>query len=169
MKDCLVIGRSPFINQVKWNRIDFNKYFVICCNYPVPDIPVDIVVARDDTPRPVLAPATKFISPRTGYKFTETPVEEKDIGFCCYTSSSAVWLSKRLGFDKSFLIGIDHIEDDKPFKHYDGIINNGIASAFSNKLCKEYIQKFSGVYQTNPTVKEQWDLPFVDISTLYSI
>lgn len=166
-KDCLIIGRSPFVNNVKWNKVDFDKYFVICCNYPVPNIPVDIVVARDDAPNPVLAPATQFISPKTGFKFVENAKEEKEVEFCCYTSSSAVWLSKKLGFKHSILIGIDHIEDNKPFTHYDGIVNTGVASALSNRLCKEYISRFSGIYQTNPTAIKQWDLPYLDISTLY--
>ena len=169
MKDCLLIGRSPFVNKVKWNKVDFERFFVICCNYPVPDIPVDIVIARDDTPRPVLAPATKFISPRTNYKFVTEAKHETDIEFCCYTSSSACYLARKLGFKRGYLIGIDHVEDDKPFKHYDGIINNGVATSFSNKLCKNYICSLKGIslYQTNPTVKEQWDLPFADIATLY--
>lgn len=167
MKDCLVLGRSPFINKVKWKKVDFDRYFVICCNYPVPDIPVDIVIARDDSPNPVLAPATKFISPRTGYRFVPEAKKENEVEFCCYTSSSAVWLSKKLGFERSILIGIDHIEDDKPFIHYDGIVNNGIASALSNKLCKEYISRFKGVYQTNPQVYKDWKVPYLNIELLY--
>lgn len=170
MKDCLVIGRSPFVNKVDWSRIDFNKYFVICINYPVPDIPVDIVVARDDAPNPVLAPATKFISPKTNYNFVEKATESNDIEFCCYTSSSGVYIAFKMGFKRVFLIGIDHVEDDKPFIHYDGIVNNGVATSLSNRLCKNYICQYKSkmdIYQTNPTVKEQWDLPFLDIATLY--
>ena len=169
MKDCLLIGRSPFVNKVKWNKVDFDRFFVICINYPVPDIPVDIVIARDDTPKPVLAPATKFISPRTGYKFVSEAKEDTDIEFCCYTSSSACYLARKMGFKRGYLIGIDHIEDDKPFSHYDGIINNGVATSFSNKLCKNYISSLKGIslYQTNPTALKQWDLPFADIATLY--
>lgn len=172
MKDCLLIGRSPFVNKVDWSRIDFNRFFVICINYPVPDIPVDVVIARDDTPNPVLAPATKFISPRTNYKFKEKAVLPNDIEFCCYTSSSAVFLAHKMGFNRVYLIGIDHIEDNKPFKHYDGIVNNGIATITSNRLCKNYICSYKdkmSIYQTNPTVKEQWDLPYLDIATLYSV
>lgn len=169
MKDCLIIGRSPFVNQVKWDKVDFKRFFVICINYPVPDIPVDIVIARDETPKPVLAPLTQFISPRTGYYFTNEPKEDKDIMFVCYTSSSAVYIAQKMGFNRGYLIGIDHIEDDKPFTHYDGIINKGVATSFSNKLCKDYICSVRGIslYQTNPTVKPQWDLPFMDIATLY--
>lgn len=170
MKDCLIIGRSPFVNQVKWNKIDFSKYFVICINYPVPDIPVDIVIARDDTPNPVLAPATKFISPKTNYHFTEKATENNDIEFCCYTSSSAVYLASKMGFKRVFLIGIDHVEDDKPFVHYDGIVNKGVATSFSNRLCKNYICQYKSkmsIYQTNPQVSNQWDIPYKSIKTLY--
>lgn len=168
----LLIGRSPFVNNVDWSRIDFDRFFVICINYPVPDIPVDIVIARDDTPDPVLAPATKFISPRTNYKFKEKAVLPNDIEFCCYTSSSAVFLAHKMGFKKAYLIGIDHIEDDKPFTHYDGIVNKGVATITSNRLCKNYICSYKdkmSLYQTNPNCKDSWDLPYLDIATLYIV
>lgn len=169
MKESLIIGRSPFVNEVKWNKVDFDRFFVICINYPVPDIPVDIVIARDFTPKPVLAPATKFISPRTNYKFVPEAKKDNEIEFCCYTSSSACYLAQKMGFKRGYLIGIDHIEDDKPFAHYDGIINNGVATSFSNKLCKNYICSLKGIslYQTNPLVSKDWNLPYKDIEFLY--
>jgi hypothetical protein len=168
-KKALIIGRSPFVNLVKWDKIDFTKYFVICINYPVSDIPVDIVIARDDTPNPVLAPATLFISPKTGYNFTHETKSKEDIEFHCYTSSSAVFLAHKLGFKEAYLIGIDHIEDNKPFSHYDGIINKGIATAEANRLCNAYICSFKdkmSIYQTNPNAKG-WDLPYKKIEDLY--
>ena len=165
MKECLIIGRSPFVNKVDWHKIDFNRFFVICINYPVPDIPVDVVIAKDEVVNPVLAPATLFISPNTGYNFCYNPVNPKDIGFLNYTSTSAVWYANKKGL-KSYLIGIDHKEDNKPFIHYDGIINNNIATVQSQKEVKDYISKYN-VYQTNPTVKDEWDLPYVDIKSLY--
>lgn len=163
--EALVIGRSPFVNEVEWDKIDFDRFLVICVNYPVPDIPVDIVVAKDDVVNPVLAPATKFISPNTGYNFCNNPTMPKDIGFLNYTSTSAVWLANKMGL-KSYLIGVDHREDDKPFYHYDGIQNHNIATIKSQKEVKNYISQYD-VYQTNPTVKDEWDLPYIDIKSLY--
>lgn len=165
MNECLVIGRSPFVNEVQWSKIDFNRFTVICVNYPVPDIPVDIVIAKDEWVKPILAPQTKFISPNTGYNFTRHPIKENDIGFLDYTSTSAVWLANKLGL-KSYLIGIDHKEDNKPFLHYDGIQNYNIATIESQKEVKNYISKFD-VYQTNPTVKNEWGVPYIDIKSLY--
>lgn len=169
MKDCLVIGRSPFINKVKWDKVDFNRFFVICINYPVPDIPVDVVIARDDCVEPLLAPDTKFISPRTGYRFTDNPVSEKDIGFCCYTSTSAVYYAVKQGFQNIYLIGVDHKEDNLPFSHYDGIVNTRNALVVSQKEAKNHIYQFTGcrIYQTNPTVKNEWGLPYKSIKSLY--
>lgn len=164
--ECLIIGRSPFVNQVDWCKIDYDRFLIICINYPVPDIPVDIVIAKDEWVKPVLAPATKFISPNTGYNFTDKPIKENDIGFLTYTSTSAVWLANKMGL-KSYLIGVDHKEDDKPFIHYDGIINNNIAMIESQKEVKNFISKYD-TYQTNPTVRNEWDLPFVDIKSLYA-
>lgn len=165
MNECLIIGRSPFVNEVNWSKIDFNRFLVICINYPVPDIPVDIVIAKDEWVKPVLAPATQFISPNTGYNFTSNPIKENDIGFFMYTSTSAVWLANRKGL-KSYLIGVDHKEDDKPFLHYDGIQNKNIATIESQKEVKKYISQYD-VYQTNPTVKNEWGVPFIDIKSLY--
>lgn len=168
-KKALIIGRSPFVNSVKWDKIDFTKYFVICINYPVPNIPVDIVIARDDTPDPVLAPATLFISPKTGYNFVHNIEKPDDIQFQSYTSSSAVFLAHKLGFKEVYLIGVDHIEDHKPFEHYDGVINKRPASVEANRLCKAYICSFKdrmSIYQTNPNAKG-WDLPYVEIEDLY--
>lgn len=168
MKSCLIIGRSPFINQVKWDKINFDNFFVICINYPVPDIPVDVVIAKDEWVKPVLAPDTQFISPNTGYNFTDSPKSEKDIGFCIFSSTSAVYYANKLGFRTVYLIGIDHKEDNKPFEHYDGIINKIPSSIDANKRAKQYIQSFDmTIYQTNPTVKSQWGLPFKNIKTIY--
>lgn len=169
-KDCLIIGRSPFVNEVKWDKVKWDRYFVICINYPVPDIPVDIVIARDDTPDPVLAPETIFVSPRTGFLFVHDITHPDQIQFVGYTSSSAVYLAYKLGFKRAYLIGIDHREDNKPFVHYDGIINKSVALAQCNNTCKGYICSFKNkmeLFQTNPTVKDEWDLPYRDVSVLY--
>lgn len=168
MKECLIIGRSPFINKVDWEKIDWGRFFVICINYPVPDIPVDVVIAKDDYVKPILAPATKFISPNTGYKFTSEPKNENDIGFVCYSSTSAVYYAVKQGFKKIYLIGVDHKEDDKPFIHYDGVLNNRIASSKAQKEAKNYIYKFNAsIYQTNPQVKDEWLIPYKNIKIIY--
>lgn len=168
MKDCLIIGRSPFLNKINLDEIHWDRFYVICINYPVPDIPVDCVIAHDWEPEPVLAPATEFISPRTGYFLPNSPIE-KQIAFECYTSTSAVDFAFRRGFKRVFLIGIDHIEDNKPFLHYDGIQNKRIAPAENNRKAKAFICSYKNkmsIYQTNPSVQNNWDLPFADISTL---
>lgn len=170
LKECLIIGRSPFVNKVKWDKVDFNRFTVICINYPVPNIPVDVVIARDYCVEPVLAPATEFISPNNGWNFCYPPTTETDLGFKCYTSTSAVYLAWKRDFRKAYLIGIDHKEDNKPFKHYDGVINENIAKASANATAKEYIKSFSktmDIYQTNPTVVKQWGLPYCPLEKLY--
>lgn len=170
LKSCLIIGRSPFVNKVAWDKVDWDRFFVICINYPVPDIPVDVVVAKDEWVNPVLAPDTKFISPIKDYHFTDNPVSDKDIGFRMYSSTSAVYYAHKMGFKTAYLIGIDHKEDNKPYKHYDGIINKTPSSDSSNRIAKEYIQSFNDmlIYQTNPTVRKQWGLPYRSINSIYT-
>lgn len=169
-QEALIIGRSPFVNKVDWSKVNFDRFFVICVNYPVPGIPVDVVIARDYWVEPKLAPATEFVSPNTGWNFCDFPSDSMDLGFKCYTSTSAVYFAMKRGFKSAYLIGIDHEENNKPFEHYDGVINQNVASENSNKKAKEFIcslQNRMAIYQTNKRVSKDWDLPHKDIKCLY--
>ena len=71
MKRLIIFGRSPFINKIDLN-IDYDKYDVLCINYPIPNIKVHYVVSCDDWVKPILAPKTEWISPNTNWDLHQT-------------------------------------------------------------------------------------------------
>jgi predicted phosphoadenosine phosphosulfate sulfurtransferase len=170
MKELIIFGRSPFINQLDLTKIDYLKYDVCCINFPIPNIKVRYVVAADVWVKPVLAPQTEFISENTGWHFKKTPSEiirkQKELSWCYYSSSLAVNFAILRGYKTIYLAGIDLIEDNKPFNHYDGIINTKAATIEAVKTEKTYIKKLAqniDIYQLNPIC--DW-LKYKDIGLL---
>ena len=171
MKKLIIFGRSPFINKLKLKNIDYNKFDVCCINYPIPNIKVHYVVSADYTVNPTLAPKTEWISQNTGWCFkkTEKIIQEQEIlSWCIYSSSLAVNFAISRGYKEIYLGGIDLVEDNKPFVHYDGIVNIKPASISGVQKEKEYIKALAtkygvDLYQLNPDA--DW-LPFKDIGIL---
>lgn len=171
MKNLLIFGRSPFINRLKLNKIDYNKYDVCCINYPIPNIRVHYLVSADADVKPILAPKTEWISQNTGWCFKKTDriIQEQGIlSWCIYSSSLAVNFAITRGYKTMFLAGIDLFEDDKPLQHYDGIINIKPAKIDGCQKEKKYIKELAekynvNIYQVNP--KADW-LEVKDIGLL---
>lgn len=158
MKELLILGRSPFINKLKLNKINYNKYDVCCINYPIPNIKVHYLVSADAHVKPLLAPKTEWISQNNGWCFkkTDSIIQEQGIlSWCIYSSSLAVNFGITRGYKTMFLGGIDLFDDDKPFLHYDGIQNKKPAKSSGTKKEKEYIKELAEkyevkIYQLNP-------------------
>ena len=132
MKDLIIFGRSPFINKLKLANIDYDKYDVCCINYPIPNIRVHYVVSADQWVKPVLAPQTEWISKNTGWCFKKTERIIQEIGVLSwlnYSSSLAVNFAISRGYKTIYLAGVDLVDDNKPFAHYDGVVNIKAASA----------------------------------------
>ena len=152
MKDLIIFGRSPFINKLKLKNIDYNKFDVCCINYPIPNIRVHYVVSADEWVKPVLAPKTEWISKNNGWeiiKSEEIIQEEKKLSWRIYSSSLAVNFAILRGYKTIYLGGVDLIDDNKPFEHYDGIINNKPASIEGTQKEKEYIKFLATKYGVN--------------------
>ena len=170
MKDLLIFGRSPFINKLDLSKIDYNRFDVLCINYPIPDIKVHYVVAADYWTEPILASKTEFISQNTGWVLTRTDeriiTKEKNLSWCCFSSSLAVNFAILRGYKTAYLAGIDLVENDKPLKHYDGVVNRNISSINACRKEKKYI-KWLGekiiLYNLNPLC--DW-LKYKDIGLL---
>lgn len=158
MKDLIIFGRSPFINKVPLEKINYDLFDVCCINYPIPNIKVHYVVSADDTVKPILAPKTEWVSKHTGWNIIKTEKIIQEIGtlsWRIYSSSLAVNFAILRGYKNIYLCGVDLIEDDKPFTHYDGILNKRPARASGCREEKEYIielgKKFGvNLYQMNP-------------------
>ena len=158
MKELIIFGRSPFINELNLKKIDYSRYDVCCINYPIPNVKVKYLVSADPWVKPTLAPLTEWVSANTGWelvKGAEIVQEEKKLSWRYYSSSLAVNFGILRGYKTIYLGGIDLIENNQPFVHYDGVINTKPASANSMVKEKAYIIEMAeqyGVklYQLNP-------------------
>lgn len=189
-KDSIIIfGGSNFIHEVDLKRIDLDRFDILCINRPVHNIPVHYLVAHDTDFRqchsqtevkeilnkglnPVFtAPKTEFIHETTGWKwkFDIISNEDKLLGFCLYTCSSALNFAYLRGYKNVYFIGVDLEENNKPFSHWHGVTNVLSVPDTCARQAKAYLYRYKkllNMYQCNPNVK--WDIPYCPIDQLYS-
>ena len=191
MKDLIIFGGSNFIHEVDLKRIDIDRFDILCINRPVHNIPCHYLVCYDDDFRcchsqeevkqikqqglnPVfLAPKTQFIHKSSGWTFKKDYIshEDKTLGFCMYTCSSAVNFAYLRGYKNIYFIGVDLKEDNKPFTHWHGVVNKKPVDISSTRQCKNYMyqyKKWLNMYQCNPEVSMVWDIPYCPIDRLYN-
>lgn len=192
MKNSIIIfGGSKFINEVDLKKIDLDRFDILCINRPVHNIPVHYLICYDTDFRAVhtqkevqetlqqglnpvfIAPKTEFIHETTGwkYKFDIVSHEDKLLGFCLYTCSSAINFAYLRGYKNVYFIGVDLEENNKPFTHWHGITNNIAVPNICAKQAKEYLyryKKYLNIFQCNPNVKNQWNCEYYPIDLLYS-
>jgi hypothetical protein len=184
--ELILFGRSPFIDKVDVPRL-IEKYTTIGLNRFAQHYPVDHVFMFDRYfPHPLTGSAffphwfdypmqdgQKFHSKAsaspilTGEKKNDIPV----LGYKYFTCSLALNWALLQGFTEIYLVGIDHVESDVKFVHHDGDVADSKLSIKAHQALKEYFYsatKHANIYQTNPDVRNDWKLPFVDINQLYS-
>lgn len=190
-KDSIIIfGGSNFIHEVDLKRIDLNRFDILCINRPVHNIPVHYLIAHDNGFRAVhtqeevqavlkqglnpvfLAPKTEFIHETTGWKwkFDIISHEDKLLGFCLYTCSSALNFAYLKGYKNVYFIGVDLEENNKPFTHWHGITNILPVPDTCARQAKEYLYRYKkllNMYQCNPNVSKDWDIQYCEIEKLY--
>lgn len=192
MKNLIIFGGSPFINTINLKKIDIDNFDIMAINRPPLNIPVHYLICHDTDFRqcrtqeevkkvlqqglnPVFtAPKTEFIHETTGWNwkfdYISHNLEEKCLGFCLYTCSTAINFAYLKGYKNIYLVGIDLAEDNKPFTHWHGVTNVIDVPIICAKQAKEYIyqyKKWLNIYQTNKQVKDIWDIPFCPIEKLY--
>lgn len=192
MKDIIIIGGSPYINTIDLQSIDIDRFDIMAINRPPLNIPVHYLVAHDCDFRachsqkevketlnnglnPVfIAPKTEFIHETTGWKwkfnYISHSLDEKCLGFCLYTCSTALNYAYLKGYKKIYFVGVDLAEDNKPFTHWHGVTNNLGVPITCAKQAKEYLyryKKWVEIYQTNPNIKDEWDCEYYPIERLY--
>ena len=192
MKDSiLIIGGSPFVSTIDLPRIDTDKFDVLAINRQPLNIKTRYLIAHDKDFRAVhsqkevqsvlkqglnpvfLVPKTEFIHETTGWKwkFDIISNEDKLVGFCLYTCSSAVNFAYLRGYKNIYLIGVDLAEDNKPFTHWHGVTNTLPVPDSCAKRAKEYIyryKKWLNIYQCNPSVASEWQVEYCPIYRLYN-
>ena len=193
MKDLIIFGGSPFINTIDLQRIDTERFDIMAINRPPLNIPVHYLVAHDVDFRAVhnqqevqeilnkglnpvfIAPKTEFIHETTGWQwkfdYISHNLDERCLGFCLYTCSTALNYAYLKGYKNIYFIGVDLKEDNKPFTHWHGITNTLDVPTTCAKQAKEYLyryKKWVNIFQVNPEVKDEWDCPYCPIDQLYS-
>ena len=191
MKDSIIIiGGSCFVSTVDLQRIDTDKFDVMAINRQPLGIKTKYLIAYDDgftachtqeevkialanNLNPVfVAPKTEFIHKSSGWTFKINYIshEDKTLGFCMYTCSSAVNFAYLRGYKNIYFIGVDLKEDNKPFTHWHGVTNIKPVDISSTRQCKNYMyqyKKWLNMYQCNKEVMNVWDIPYCEVERLY--
>lgn len=158
MKEIIILGRSPFINEIDVNKIDYDKYDVCCINSVVPGTKPKYLVSVDFDYFPKVPEGCEWVSRCNNWQIERTKAfitEEKKISWGYYSSSAAVNLALLRGYRTIYLAGIDLIEDNKPFSHYFGKVNKKIANTDYLRYEKDYIKTLcqifdAHIYNLNP-------------------
>lgn len=172
-REIIIFGRSPFINKLHLDKIDYNRFDICCINKIIPELKkVNYLVSADEWVKPEIPDGCEWISVNNGWDIIKTNgatiQQEGKLSWKHYSSDLAVNFAIMRGYKHIYLAGIDLIEDDKPFEHYDGVVNVKIESAGGCKDEKFLIRSLGNkygvmLYQLNPESK--W-LKFVDIGLL---
>lgn len=185
----LIIGGSPFVNTVDLSRIDTEQFDILAINRQPIGIATKYLLAHDQDFRAVhtqeevadikkqglnpvfIAPKTEFIHETTGWKWKYDIISNQDklLGFCLYTCSSALNFAYLKGYKNVYFIGVDLEENNKPFSHWHGVTNVLPVPDTCARQAKEYLYRYKkllNMYQCNPNVK--WDIPYCPIDRLYS-
>lgn len=186
-KPLIIFGRSPFIDTVDVPKLlakypsygfnQFGKHYRVDCLFMFDRA---YRCAFDDTQ--IIAPYYLRDLPKTSLLVAPKPSDKpllpalsQDgrlvLGFRYFTVSMALNYALLQGFNDIYLVGIDHVETDERFKHFDGDDRPSKLTPDAHRRLKQYVYKCQRpgvkIWQTNPAVRNQWELPFKEISELY--
>lgn len=184
-RELTVFGRSPFIDQVDVPRL-LQKRASLGFNHFGKMYQVDYLFFYDQyfdghKPAKVFTPFW-FPEDKQGDvlfapKPSERPLRKLDyqdgaimLGYKYFTVSSAVNWAVLAGYQDIYLVGVDH-SGSGTMKHFDGIETNQQILPEAHQRLKRFIRSCSRddvkIYQTNPAVRDDWELPFKPIEELY--
>lgn len=152
MKDIIIFGRSPFINQLDLAKLDYDRFDVCCINKPIKNIKTKYLVSADEWTKPKLDKDIEWISVNTGWKIIKTDnviQHEGKLSWKHYSSDLAVNFAILRGYENIYLGGIDLIPDGKPLVHYDGIVNNEITWTEGTIDAQNQIKLLAEMYNVN--------------------
>lgn len=182
-QELILFGNSPFITDIDIPAL-LRRYQTIGINGFSTHFPVDWVFMYDrffDH-----APSSRVIVPhwfrqpveKVVPKALDSPVYPRRfqnglsvVGFKYFTVSIAVNWAIQEGFKSIYLVGIDHHEEERQFRHFDGETSKTTISPTSHQALKRFVEKCAKVsgatiYQCNPDA-EGWKLPYLNLETLY--
>lgn len=187
MRRLVIFGRSPFVNRINVQRIIDNN--VTCgLNNFAESYEVHYNFCWKEFLMPMSLQTNVFYhfeedENRLGEKYkpiaSREPLLEMKIqdgiihlAKANFIASVALNWGILLEYDEICLVGIDHVESDKSFMHFDGKYDE-YGNTMTPEMHKEFKQyvyecaKHVRIYQTNPAVKDDWNLPYKDIGELY--
>lgn len=184
-KSAIIFGNSPFIEQVDVKAL--SHHHTIGLNTFGREYKVDTAFFYDhyfegiqsDTliykPAWMQGEGRSYCPKPADRPFTAHMYHDGNIclGFKYYSSSLALNWAILNSFKTIYLVGIDHIETDTQFKHWIGYGHQSQSqlSPSSHQRLKQFVyscKPYASIYQTNPAVTDQWDLPYQDIEELYA-
>jgi hypothetical protein len=189
MKPLILFGRSLFINDVNVARL-IEKYDTVGFNNFATQYPVKYSFTFDQYFQPLDEKTVTFVDCRKQLRpqgaipvmpigsYEPIPTRTfNDEGYLKLTRTNftpclALNYAIIEGYTDVYLVGIDHVAADTKFAHYDGIDSRfgQNIQPILHEWFRTYVYnctKYMKIYQTNPAVKDSWNLPFVDIETLY--
>lgn len=183
--DLIIFGRSPFINEVDVDAL-LPYYATVGFNTFGQHYPVDYLFFYDRyydshphclpiMPNWIDKPGVKIIPRASDRPVFPERYQDKTlvVGFKYFTVSIAVNWAILKGFRTIYLVGVDHNEEDRQFKRFDGD-----RTRTPTDLCPEAHQRVkrfieacarvakAQIYQCNPNAKG-WSLPHKSIEELY--
>lgn len=186
--ELVIFGRSPFINAVdvpriisRYTTVGFNhfgqsfkpNYLFLFDRWYDPGLAEHIFYPSYFPPPLITTPIqvwesylpTRSDSPLFSFSKRHNCIE---LGFRYFSPSAAISFAHAKGFKKIYLVGVDHVESDVKFDHFDGINSESSLTVKAHKAFKQFCYKSKiPIFQTNPAVSKDWDIPFTDIESLY--
>jgi hypothetical protein len=188
LNEIILFGNSPFINDVDVANL-VCRYPSMACNSFGSRYIVDYLFLFDAVVQPACDATLTFIpnwfkdAPKHFIKYcpvtNQFPVTtyKKSKGYPVigrkhFTSSTAINWAILNGFKKIYLVGVDHVETDKTFKHFDDTPSHNKLNPILHREFKQFVYECAThveIFQTNPQVKTEWRLPFKRIEELYRV
>lgn len=180
--ELIIFGNSPFIHKVDVLKL-IRLHSTLGFNTFASSFPVDYSFTLNKYIRPLSDKTMTMVhwedstAPEWTIPLKMKPSKEPflDPGllpWCCFGVSVAIPWAINIGFKDIYLVGIDHVETDEVFEHFDLVKDDRgkVMKPEIHQELKEYInkcQQFANIYQCNPDVAKDWPLPYKDIKELY--
>lgn len=197
MKPCILFGRSPFINQIDVPRLT-SQFYSIATNGFSRYFKVNTIVFFDEHQADYQADqawlpyyhSQRHNDPKVTHYYphchSDTPLKQwqyhtrldypeplPSLGYKCFGTSPAFNLATLTTGGPIFLVGVDHIESQETFTHFDGTgCEPGTTFTQGSHRSLKYfigsVQPTIKVYQCNPDVANDWPVPYYPIEDLYN-
>lgn len=192
MKTLIMFGRSPFVATADVTRL-ISMYDTMGFNTFASHYPVTTSWCMDGYEKPVSEKtqvfgridwADRYPEGVTLIKIQSTPepivpaqqMPENGaliLGWRCFSPCLGINWAILQGYTDICLVGIDHVPTDTKFTHFDGVDNQHGRNMNErmHTMFRKYVENATQhirIWQTNPDVRQYWNLPFRSLEKVYS-